>query len=173
MAGGEGPGDPVGAPKDAKNGADPVAGDLPAAPATGATATDQADGGAGGGSKLGITLSDPAINDAGGVTLDTTVTSQPIPQPVAQQTQDVVVSIESTKRTDYVRAAIAFTLLAVFAAVLAFAGFLAFQPGGEKGPWGNGKDFLSIVLPAVTGLLGSAIGFYFGSRPESTQPTAK
>lgn len=36
---------------------------------------------------------------------------------------------------------------------------------GAQGPhWESTKDWLAAVLPAETGILGSALGFYFGSR---------
>ena len=31
-------------------------------------------------------------------------------------------------------------------------------------PWSQTKEMLQIMLPALTGLIGSAIGFYFGSK---------
>ncbi len=34
--------------------------------------------------------------------------------------------------------------------------------GGEV--WNNYDEFLRFALPAVTGLLGTAMGFYFGSQ---------
>jgi hypothetical protein len=34
----------------------------------------------------------------------------------------------------------------------------------QGGHWTNTKEWLQAVLPAVTGLLGSAAGFYFGTR---------
>jgi uncharacterized membrane protein HdeD (DUF308 family) len=46
-------------------------------------------------------------------------------------------------------------LIAVAAAVAAF---------GSKEHWEETKEMLQILLPAVTGLLGSAIGFYFGAQ---------
>jgi hypothetical protein len=30
--------------------------------------------------------------------------------------------------------------------------------------WGNAKELLQLLLPAETALLGSAVGFYFGTR---------
>lgn len=35
------------------------------------------------------------------------------------------------------------------------------------GKWGAVKDWLQIILPAETGLFGSALGFYFGSASSS------
>jgi hypothetical protein len=50
-------------------------------------------------------------------------------------------------------------LLAVFAVTILVP--LALVSGGS---WDNVKEYLQIVLPAEVGLLGSVIGFYFGSR---------
>lgn len=46
--------------------------------------------------------------------------------------------------------------------------FLLTLAGGFAGSltahWSDVKDWLQVVLPAETGLFGSALGFYFGSR---------
>jgi uncharacterized membrane protein len=41
------------------------------------------------------------------------------------------------------------------------AGGLRFVGGPH---WANAKEFLNIVIPALSALLGSALGFYFGTR---------
>jgi len=38
----------------------------------------------------------------------------------------------------------------------------------EIDSWTEAKEWLQIVLPATTALLGAAIGFYFGTRGENT-----
>jgi len=43
-----------------------------------------------------------------------------------------------------------------------FAGAVAAT--GSKEHWEETKEMLQILLPAVTGLLGSALGFYFGAQ---------
>lgn len=49
--------------------------------------------------------------------------------------------------------------------LVAFSGTLLFGVAGAIwGPWTRVKDCLLILLPAVTGLLGTTVGFYFGSR---------
>jgi hypothetical protein len=97
------------------------------------------------------------------VTLDTTQSSgPPAPAVVTEATDDVVLSAAQLRRTDYVRAGLTFGLLAIFALVLGFAGF---ETSNDK-VWANAKEFLNIALPAVSGLLGSVIGFYFGSRSD-------
>ena len=36
-------------------------------------------------------------------------------------------------------------------------------------PWNQVKEMLQIILPALTGLIGSAIGFYFGSKESKSR----
>ena len=54
---------------------------------------------------------------------------------------------------------IAVFLLVIFAATLIYAAVAAFTTH-----WPEAKDLLLIVLPVETSLLGSALGFYFGSQ---------
>lgn len=65
------------------------------------------------------------------------------------------------KKREDIRGALAVTFTIFFGVTLA-AGFVAAMVGGEA--WTNGRDFLQFALPAITGLLGSAVGFYFGSQ---------
>jgi len=101
-------------------------------------------------------------------TLDMTKRDGPVPKVITEDTKDVVLTQEQQKRTDYVRAAITFCLLGIFIIILILAGLvsagiISYVP---KNSWSQVKEFLNLALPAVTGLLGSAIGFYFGSRTE-------
>jgi hypothetical protein len=41
--------------------------------------------------------------------------------------------------------------------------------GAISAHWGSVKDWLQLVLPAETGLLGSALGFYFGTTRADQQ----
>ena len=59
---------------------------------------------------------------------------------------------------DRVRAAIALGLLA---ALLMIMGYALYSTHGD---YDRTKEMLDKLLPALTGLLGSAIGFYFGSK---------
>ena len=34
--------------------------------------------------------------------------------------------------------------------------------------WMNAQEYLQVTLPATLGLLGSAVGFYFGTRQQSS-----
>jgi hypothetical protein len=47
--------------------------------------------------------------------------------------------------------------------ILAVVIFFSFQ---KVDNWDQTKELLQILLPAVTALLGSAVGFYFGTRRE-------
>jgi hypothetical protein len=58
-----------------------------------------------------------------------------------------------------VRSALAVLLLVLLWVTI--AGALRFVSGPD---WANAKEFLSIVIPALSALLGSALGFYFGTR---------
>ncbi len=61
------------------------------------------------------------------------------------------------------RAALALAFLAVFLLTIIFS----FVNLGTK-DWSDTKDWLQLLLPAETALLGSATGFYFGSRKSSS-----
>lgn len=65
------------------------------------------------------------------------------------------------QRRESVRGSVTGWLIAIFIFVLGF-GIIAVFVGGEA--WMRYEDFLRFALPAVTGLLGTAIGFYFGSQ---------
>ncbi len=96
-----------------------------------------------------------APDATGGVSPTSDVVAGPVAQvhePEQQRTQ--------RKRED-IRGALAITFTVFFGVTLA-AGFVAAMVGGEA--WTNGRDFLQFALPTITGLLGSAVGFYFGSQ---------
>jgi hypothetical protein len=60
---------------------------------------------------------------------------------------------------------LAFTFSGAFLLTIAFS-----YAGAILGPhrWAPVRDWLQIMLPAETGLFGSALGFYFGSNAGST-----
>jgi hypothetical protein len=66
----------------------------------------------------------------------------------------------TARRTDYTRAFVTWTLMITFAGTL---GFGAWVTVAHLPAWQSVKDYLNLALPAITGLLGSAMGFYFGS----------
>lgn len=64
------------------------------------------------------------------------------------------------KRRDYVRLVITVGLLVILAFVVVWA---CVESSSWKDHWEQTKEMLQIVLPALLGLIGSALGFYFGS----------
>jgi heme/copper-type cytochrome/quinol oxidase subunit 2 len=63
--------------------------------------------------------------------------------------------------TDVVRASLAF-LFAAFLLIVIVWGFR--NAGRSQAVWGQTKELLELLLPAITALLGSAVGFYFGTQ---------
>jgi hypothetical protein len=68
------------------------------------------------------------------------------------------------KQQDYVRLIVTIGLLLMFAWVIVWA---SIESASWKNHWDQTKDMLQIILPALTGLIGSVLGFYFGSRGNS------
>lgn len=64
------------------------------------------------------------------------------------------------KRRDYVRLIITVGLLLILGFVVVWA---CVESASWKDHWEQTKEMLQIVLPALLGLIGSALGFYFGS----------
>ena len=62
---------------------------------------------------------------------------------------------------DYVRATVTIVLVVAFLGLLADACAASFA---SKEHWEQTKEMLQILMPALTGLLGSALGFYFGTK---------
>jgi hypothetical protein len=60
---------------------------------------------------------------------------------------------------ELVRAGLALSFVVLLAAVIVF-GYLKV----ESDAWSNVKEYLDILVPALSALLGSATGFYFASR---------
>jgi hypothetical protein len=69
------------------------------------------------------------------------------------------------KQRDYVR-------LVVTAGLLLMLGFVVvwscIETASSSDHWAQTKEMLQTILPALTGLIGSVIGFYFGSGVNST-----
>jgi glucose uptake protein GlcU len=76
--------------------------------------------------------------------------------PAAKQT--VIVQYDPEPRRDSVRAIITIGLVAGLFVVIGFALY------STHGDYEKTKDILDKLLPALTGLIGSALGFYFGSK---------
>jgi hypothetical protein len=66
---------------------------------------------------------------------------------------------ETGRRREEVRGTVTYWLMGIFAGVL-LVGAITIFVGGQS--WTNAQDFLQTAIPAITGLLGSAMGFYFG-----------
>jgi hypothetical protein len=78
--------------------------------------------------------------------------------------RDIDVSLERydpEPRRDWVRATVTIGLVVGFLALLGDAAAAAFA---TKDHFEQTKEMLQILLPALTGLLGSALGFYFGTK---------
>jgi len=63
--------------------------------------------------------------------------------------------------TEVVRALLAF-IFAFFLLVVIVWGFI--NAGAGSAVWTPTKELLQLLLPAVTALLGSAVGFYYGTQ---------
>lgn len=64
-----------------------------------------------------------------------------------------------------VRLLLAIGFSTLFAITIIVALILPFLPGRDSAAtWSTLKEVLSVLLPAETGLLGSVLGFYFGSK---------
>lgn len=64
------------------------------------------------------------------------------------------------RQRDIVRMFVTLGLLSSFVGIIFWACRESINSATQ---WSQTKDMLQIVLPAVSGLLGSVIGFYFGS----------
>jgi hypothetical protein len=67
---------------------------------------------------------------------------------------------------DYVRAIVTLGLLSVLAFVIVWS---CVEAASWQDHWNQTKEMLQIVLPALTGPIGSALGFYFGKSAESAK----
>lgn len=65
------------------------------------------------------------------------------------------------RQHDHVRMAVTVGLLALFAFVIVW---VALKSSAPKDVWMQTKEMLQIILPALTALIGSVLGFYFGTQ---------
>ncbi len=65
------------------------------------------------------------------------------------------------KKREDVRGLLAATLTGLFVAMV-IAIFVSAVTGGDQ--WGRVQEFVQITFGTVAGLVGSAVGFYFGSQ---------
>ena len=88
---------------------------------------------------------------------------QPTLSPAARRKeQPVIQPYDPETRRDWVRAAVTLTLLATHLGVLGIAFYSA------HGEYEKTKELLDKVFTALVGLIGSALGFYFGSKNRLT-----
>ena len=73
----------------------------------------------------------------------------------------IVAPYNPQRQYDYVRLIVTVGLLALFAFVVVW---VAVKSSGSEDVWKRTKDMLQIVLPALTALMGSVLGFYFGTQ---------
>ena len=64
---------------------------------------------------------------------------------------------------EMIRGSVAITAMVIFALVIGFYIFFAAKASNET-IWGHLKEAMQAVLPAVTSVLGTVLGFYFGSQ---------
>jgi len=65
------------------------------------------------------------------------------------------------QQRDWVRMIVTVAVLSIFAWVIIWA---SLESRSWPDHWAQTKELLQIVLPAVTGLIGSVTGFYFGTE---------
>jgi hypothetical protein len=73
------------------------------------------------------------------------------------------------KQRDYVRLIVTVGLLLIFGFVVVWS---YVEARSWSNHWAQTKEMLQIILPALTGLIGSVIGFYFGSGVNSTSTSS-
>lgn len=89
-------------------------------------------------------------------------TLAPLPGGEVKDTTDRFELVSQSRRLlvqEVVRAGLAMSLLVLLAIVIV----LGFGKVGTT-DWAKAKEFLDVIIPALIALLGSAMGFYFGSR---------
>lgn len=81
--------------------------------------------------------------------------------PTLQNTRAVAFEARRVLVRELVRASLAITFVVILAVTL----WSGFQKVGTAA-WPETKDFLAMVLPAETALLGSAVAFFFATEPK-------
>ena len=102
---------------------------------------------------------------AGGVSPTHAVPQQPAPGPNEIRLKDIYRPELKPLTARLVKERARTLLAGTFA--LAFLLTLCASFVGSLTKWGPVKDWLQVVLPAETGLFGSALGFYFGSNTDA------
>lgn len=86
------------------------------------------------------------------------MSTQPSHPDVPIVRDSLVVQYDPEPRRDTVRAIITISLIATLFGVVGYAFY------STHGDYEKTKDLLDKLLPALTGLIGSALGFYFGTK---------
>jgi hypothetical protein len=73
------------------------------------------------------------------------------------------------QQRDYVRLIVTVGLLLMLAGVVVWS---CIETASWSNHWAQTKEMLQTILPALTGLIGSVIGFYFGSGVNSTNSSS-
>lgn len=82
----------------------------------------------------------------------------------------VVVDVEAEKRKDYVRLIVTIGLLSMLLIVIVWA---CVETASWPDHWNQTKEMLQIIFPALTGLIGSVLGFYFGAATKNSTDSDK
>lgn len=82
----------------------------------------------------------------------------------------VVVDVEAEKRKDYVRLIVTIGLLSMLLIVIVWA---CRETASWPDHWNQTKEMLQIIFPALTGLIGSVLGFYFGAATKNSTDSDK
>ena len=86
-------------------------------------------------------------------------------KPSSKTLKEVIVDVESEKRKDYVRLIVTVGLLFILLLVIVWA---CVETASWPAHWNQTKEMLQIIFLALTGLIGSVLGFYFGSSRNTT-----
>ncbi len=79
---------------------------------------------------------------------------------VQSETRPGEKSYSPEKQHDYVRLTVTVGLLIILGYLVVFA---SIESASWPAHWQQTKEMLQIILPAITGIIGTVIGFYFGS----------
>ena len=75
---------------------------------------------------------------------------------------ELVIRYDPGPLREAVRASVTLIALFIFLCVISFYMFESSRTAGE--PWQRIKEVMAVILPSVTSILGTALGFYFGSQ---------
>ena len=110
---------------------------------------------------LTIDASKKPSGSLGVLTIDASKASDNAPK-------EVTVDIE--KRRDYVRLIVTLGLLFMLFVVIVWS---CIEAASWPNHWQQTKEMLQAILPALTGLIGSVIGFYFGASSKGAVDSNK